>query len=191
MSAATLDARKLTTATLLGVIVFLIKGPLLAPYADFLLIFEAMLAGLGFALLGRGGATFVEVVNGLLLTAYEAITVPPLAPFVFPLALLFGVLIDGTGVALRVRNGSLLSAKRLAAGVTISSAVTGTVAYFITLSALISLGFLPNDPTADVQLGLAVILIGVVEGAAGGYLAARIWERNLKRRFSVAATVQP
>lgn len=186
-----MDARKLTTATLLGVIVFLIKGPLLAPYADFLLIFEAILAGLGFALLGRGGATYVEIVNGLLLTAYEAITVPPLAPFVFPLALLFGVVIDATGVALRVRNGSVLSAKRLAAAVTISSAVTGTVAYFITLSALISLGFLPNNPSLDVQLGLAVILIGVVEGAAGGYLAARIWDRNLKRRFSMAPTTQP
>jgi hypothetical protein len=186
-----LDARKLTTATLLGVIIFLIKGPLLAPYADFLIIFEAMLAGLGFALLGRGGATFVEVVNGLLLTAYEAITFPPLAPFVFPLALLFGIVIDAAGVTLGVRNESGLSAKRLAAAVTISSAVTGIVAYFITLSALISLGFLPNDPSADIQLGLAVIMIGVAEGAAGGYLAARIWERNLKQRFSIAPTGQP
>jgi hypothetical protein len=181
-----LDARKLSTATLLGVIVFLIKGPLLAPYADFLIIFEALLVGLGFALLGRGGATYVEVVNGLLLTVYEAITVPPLAPFVLPLAILFGVVVDATGIALRVRDGSVLNAKRLALSITVSSFVTGTVAYFASLSTLISLGFLPNDPTADLQLGLAVIIIGVAEGAAGGYLAAKTWERNLKRRFSAS-----
>lgn len=183
-----MESRKLATATLLGVIVFLIKGPLLAPYADFLLIFEAILVGLGFALLGRGGATFVELVNGILLTAYEAIAVPALAPFVLPLALLFGILVDLLGVSLHVREGSAVSGWRLAAAVTVSSAVTGVVAYFATLSALVSLGFLPNDPSTDLILGLTVVVIGVAEGAAGGYLAARIWERNLKGRFATSQT---
>ena len=183
-----MDSRKLATATLLGVIVFLIKGPLLAPYADFLVIFEALLAGLGFAIIGRGGATFVELVNGSLLTAYEAITVPPLAPFVLPLALLFGILVDFAGMAIHARAGTTVNSRRLAAAVTLSSAVTGTVAYFATLSVLVTLGFLPSDPSMDLILGLTVIAIGVVEGAAGGYLAARTWERNLKGRF---AGVQP
>jgi membrane protein DedA with SNARE-associated domain len=183
-----LDSRKLVTATFLGVIVFLVKGPLLAPYADFLLIFEAFLAGLGFALLGRGGATYVELVNGLLLTVYEASTVPVLAPFVLPLALLFGVLIDGLGTLLKVRAGGEINSRKLALDVTLASAVTGTIAYFATLSALVGLGFLPNDPNMDLALGLVVIVIGVVEGGAGGYLAGRVWERNLKARFK---SVQP
>ena len=184
-----MDTRRLATATLLGVIIFLIKGPLLAPYADFLLIFEALLVGLGFALLGKGGGIFVELVNGVLLTVYEAITVPALAPFVLPLALLFGALVDFVGTYLRVRIGGTVNARRLALTVTVSSAVTGTVAYFATLSALVSLGFLPNDPVTDIILGATVIAVGVVEGAAGGYLAARTWEKNLKARFAaVAAT---
>jgi hypothetical protein len=178
-----LDSRKLATATLLGVIIFLIKGPLLAPYADFLLIFEAFLVGLGFALLGRGGGTFVELVNGILLTIYEAVTVPALAPFVLPLAILFGVLVDLAGVWFKVRVGGMVRGKRLAAAVTLSSAVTGIIAYFASLSTLISLGFLPNDPTTDLILGTTIVVIGVVEGAAGGFLAARVWERNLKSRF--------
>ena len=183
-----MEPRRLATATLLGVIVFLIKGPLLAPYADFLVIFEALLVGLGFVLLGRGGGTFVELVNGILLTIYEAVTVPALAPFVLPLALLFGVLIDFVGTALRVRDGPVVNPKRLAASVTISSAVTGTVAYFATLSTLVSLGFLPSDQGTDIILGLTVIAIGIAEGAAGGYLAARTWERNLKGRFAATQT---
>jgi hypothetical protein len=183
-----LDSRKLATATLLGVIVFLIKGPLLAPYADFLLIFEALLVGLGYALLGRGGGTFVEVVNGSLLTVYTAISTPALAPFVFPLAILFGVLIDLTGTWFHARTSNEVNGKRLAAAVTVSSAVTGIVAYVATVSVLVSLQFLPSDPTMDLVYGLVIILIGVAEGAAGGFLAARVWDRNLKRRFS---SVQP
>lgn len=181
-----MDSRKLATATLLGVIVFLIKGPLLAPYADFLLIFEAFLVGLGFALLGKGGGTFVELVNGVLLTIYEAVTVPALAPFVLPLALLFGVLIDFTGVWLRARDGAAVNGKRLAIAVTISSAITGAVAYFATVGVLLSLGFLPNDPTMDAIFGVIIVVIGVAEGAAGGFLAARVWDRNLKHRFAFA-----
>lgn len=179
-----MDTRKLATATLLGVIVFLIKGPLLAPYSDFLLIFEAILVGLGYVLLGRGGGTYVELVNGILLTAYEAVTVPLLAPFVFPLAILFGVLVDLGGEWLHVRTGVTVSSRRLAVAVTLSAAVTGVVAYVATLSALVSLGFLPADPNMDLLFGAIVIAVGVAEGAAGGFLAARVWERNLKRRFT-------
>lgn len=182
------ESRKLATATLLGVVVFLIKGPLLAPYADFLVILEAILVGLGFALLGRGGATYVEVVNGLLLTAYEAATVPVLAPFVLPLALLFGLIIDGLGSLLKVREGGEVKAKKLALAVTVSSALTGAIAYLVTLPALISLNFLPNDASVDLTIGLVIIIIGTVEGAAGGLIAARIWEKNLKARFK---SVQP
>ena len=167
---------------MLGVLVFLIKGPLLAPYTDFLVILEAILVGLGFAILGRGGATFVELVNGVLLTVYEASTFPALAPFVLPLALIFGAFVDVAGTLLRARAGTEVRPRRLATAVTLSSAVTGIIAYFATVPTLISLGLIPEDMV--LILGLVVIVIGVVEGAAGGYLAARIWERNLKARFN-------
>lgn len=179
-----MESRKLATATLLGVIVFLIKGPLLAPYADFLLVFEAFLVGLGFALLGRGGGTFVEIVNGALLTIYTAVATPPLAIFVLPLAILFGVLVDLTGSFFGARAGTDVNGRRLAAAVTVSSALTGIVAYVATVSVLVSLQFLPSDPTTDLFYGAVIIIIGIAEGAAGGFLAARVWERNLKHRFS-------
>ena len=178
-----MQTRKLATATLLGVIVFLIKGPLLAPYADFLVIFEAFLLGLGFALLGFGGATFVEVVNGLLLTVYESYTTPSLAIFVLPLALTFGVLVDITGRLLKARDGSEVKPKVLALAVTISAGVTGAFAYFATVPTLVSLGFIPNQQSEIVILGVIIIVIGVIEGAIGGYLAARVWDRNLRQRF--------
>ena len=179
--------RSLITATLLGVLVFLIKGPLLAPYADFLVIFEAILISIGYALLGRGGATYVELVNGILLTVYEGITTPSLAPFVLPLALTFGVLTDVMAELLKTRVGAEVRSKRLAIAVTISAGVTGVVAYVATLPALVALGFLPNSPSMDLILGVTIIVIGVAEGAAGGFLAARIWDRNLKARFQAIA----
>lgn len=183
-----MDSRRLATATLLGVIIFLIKGPLLAPYADFLLIFEALLVGLGYALLGRGGGTFVELVNGVLLTVYTAVATPPLAVFVLPLALVFGASVDLLGELFHARKGTEVSGKRLAAAITAASAITGTIAYLATVAVLVSLQFLPNDPGTDLLYGVVIIGIGVAEGAAGGFLAARVWERNLKRRF---ASMQP
>jgi hypothetical protein len=183
-----LESRKLVTATLLGVIVFLIKGPLLAPYADFLVIFEAMLVAIGFALLGRGGATYVELVNGVLLTIYEASAEPALAPFVLPLALIFGMLIDLAATFFSARIGSDIRPRRLIAAVTVSSTLTGLIAYVVTVPTLISLNLLPNDASMDLILGLVVVAVGIVEGAAGGYLAARTWERSLKARFK---SVQP
>lgn len=175
--------RNLITATMLGVLVFLIKGPLLAPYADFLIIFEAILISIGYALLGRGGATYVELVNGILLTVYLGVTTPQLAPFVLPLALLYGALTDVIASLMKAKVGADVKTKRLAIAVTISSAITGLVAYIVTVPALISLNYIPNNASMDLIFGIVIIVVGVVEGAAGGFLAARIWERNLKARF--------
>ena len=178
-------SRNLITATMLGVLVFLIKGPLLAPYADFLVIFEAILISIGYALLGRGGATYVEVVNGILLTIYTGITVPALAIFVLPLALLFGALTDIMATLLKAKVGPEVKSKMLAIAVTISAGLTGVVAYIITVPTLLSLGLLGPTPSSSTVLtfGIILIIVGVSEGAAGGFIAARIWERNLKARF--------
>src|SRR2546430_8725954 len=80
--------------------IFLVKGFLPSPTADFLVVFEALLVGLSFLILGRGGATYVELVNGLLQTPVKL----SLAPFSLLLALFFGVQVDAYASLLRVRN---------------------------------------------------------------------------------------
>src|SRR5256712_13625542 len=103
--------------------IFLVKGFLPSPTADFLVVFEALLVGLSFLILGRGGATYVELVNGLLQTPVKL----SLAPFSLLLALFFGAQIDAYASLQRVRN-SEARLGGLAATLSLSSATTGALA---------------------------------------------------------------
>ncbi len=67
---------------------------------------------------------------------------------------------------------------------TISTGVVGFVAYYVTA---VATNLVPND----FFLNLSILIFGVVSGAAGGYVAARIWNRNLKSRFQGQIGVQP
>ncbi len=151
--------------------IFLVKGFLPSPTADFLVVFEALLVGLSFLILGRGGATYVEMVNGLLQTPVKL----SLAPFSLLLALFFGVQVDVYASLLRVRR-SEARAGRLVATLALSSATTGVVAYYAT-------AVVEKLVPSDLSIALTILIFGVVSGAAAGYLAARIWNGNLRSRF--------
>src|SRR3989442_8379270 len=99
--------------------IFLVKGFLPSPTADFLVVFEALLVGLSFLILGRGGATYVELVNGLLQTPVTL----QLAPFSTLLALFFAVQAQAYSSLLNARN-SEAKARRLVATLALSSAPT-------------------------------------------------------------------
>ncbi len=167
------DSRKVATASLFGVIIAVVKGPLLPPpTGDLLVVVEAMLLGLSFIILGMGGATYTGAVAGLLINLVE----PSFFFYPFLLAVLYGVLVDALSVGLKVKTAGTVSSRRLAISLTIASAVVGPVAYYATVYLT---PILPNDPT----IYATIIVVGLVSGGVGGLLAARIWERNLKARF--------
>ncbi len=167
------DTRKLATAALFGVIIAIVKGKVLPPpTGELLLVVEATLLGLSFILIGRGGATYTAAIAGILIN----IQFPEYGLFPVLLALLYGVLVDAFSSALKVTSGGRVSSRRLAASLTLSSAITGPVAYYLTIP------FLINAPS-DSAFYLTIIIVGILSGAAAGYLAVRIWDRNLKARF--------
>jgi hypothetical protein len=171
-----LDSRKIATATLFGVIIAIVKGPLLPPPSgDLLVVVEATLLGLSFLLIGTGGATFTGAVAGLLINVVE----PGFLFYPFVLAVLYGVLVDALSSGLRVRTAEKISSKRLAVSLTIASGIVGPVAYYATVYLT---PLLPSDPS----IYATIVIVGVVSGGVGGILAARIWERNLKARFGPA-----
>jgi hypothetical protein len=174
------DSRKLITATLFGVVIAIVKGPFQPPYADFLIIVEAPILGLSFLLLGRGGATYTEVVNGLLQSGVKA----SFFPFSLIIAVLYGVLVDLLGSALKARSGEKTSSRRMVATLGIASIITGVLAAYTS----IALGIIPYDPSLLYVVYIPIIIWGILSGALGGYVSARVWERNLKARFK---SVQP
>jgi len=167
------SSKKLITATLLGVLIGVVYGALPFEVGDSLIVFEAVILSLSFILLGPGGATYTGLINGLVETPLQL----AFGPFAFGVALLYGILVDGFSTLFRVTSGGEVSTKRLVASLSLSTIITGLVATY----AFIALGFGTTAPFVDVYL--PILVVGVVSGTIGGFLAARIWERNLKSRF--------
>ena len=170
-----MDTRKLITATMFGVAIAVVKGPFQPPYADFLIIIEAPILGLAYLLLGRGGATYTEVINGLLQSAFKA----SFFPFSLLAAIFYGVQVDAYSSLFRANAGGKTSAKRMFASLGLASSVTGILAAYIS----IALGILPYTPSLFAVVYIPIVVWGILSGAVGGAVSARIWEKNLKARF--------
>jgi hypothetical protein len=168
------DTRKLATASLFAVIIALVVGPALPPpTGDLLIGVEALLLGLGFILLGFGGATFTATIAGALLNIVE----PGFWLFPLLLAVLYGIQIDAFSTFFRVRSNGFISTRKLAASLMLSSATTGPIAYYTTVAA----GVVPSSP---VLFYLFIIGFGVFSGAIAAYFTVRLWDRGLKAWFA-------
>jgi hypothetical protein len=167
-------SKKLITATLFGVLIGVVYGALPFEIGDSLIVFEAVVLSLSFILLGPGGATYTGLINGLVETPLQL----AFGPFAFGVALFYGVLVDAFSSLFGVASGGEIHAKRLVASLSVSTIITGLVATY----AFIGLGFGTTAPFLEVYL--PVLVVGALSGTIGGFLAARIWERNLKHRFN-------
>lgn len=168
------DAKKLITATLFGVLIGVVYGALPFEIADSLIVFEAILLSLSFILLGPGGSTYTGLINGLVETPLQL----AFGPFAFGIALFYGILVDVFCILFKVRSEGEIHTKRLIGSLSISTIVTGVVATY----AFVALGFGTTAPFLDVYV--PVLVVGALSGTIGGFLGAKIWSRNLKQRFS-------
>jgi hypothetical protein len=184
-----LDTRKLATATLLGVVIAVIKSPFTFPVTDYLIIIEVPILSLSFLLLGKGGATFTGFVNGVIQSAVKV----TFFPYDLIFAVSYGALVDIFGTLLNVRSEGKTNAKRLTLALGLASTVLGvSIAYvFLALNLSPGLGLTNYSTTTLIEVVYVPIVIwGIASGALGGFLSARLWEKNLKSRFkSVQAPV--
>jgi hypothetical protein len=184
-----LDTRKLATATLFGVVIAVVKAPFTFPVTDYLIIIEVPILALSFLLLGKGGATFTGFVNGVLQSAVKV----AFFPYDLIFAVSYGALVDIFGTLLNVRSAGKASARRLTVALGLASTVLGvSIAYvFLALNLTPSLGISGYTTTTLIEVVYVPIVIwGIASGALGGFVSARLWERNLKSRFkSVQAPV--
>lgn len=182
-----MDRRKLITATLLGVVIAVVKSPFTFPVTDYLIIIEVPILALSFLLLGKGGATYTGLVNGILQSAVKV----TFFPYDLIFAVSYGALVDVFGSLLNVRGEGKTRTRRLVAALGLASTVLGVgIAYvFLAFNLSPSLG-LSNESTAWLVevVYLPIVVWGIVSGALGGYISARVWEKNLKPRFQTLGT---
>ncbi|HXY56175.1 MAG TPA: hypothetical protein VEH01_01045 [Nitrososphaerales archaeon] len=168
------STQKLITATLFGVLIGVVYGALPFEIGDSLIVFEAIVLSFSFILLGPGGATYTGFINGLVETPLQL----SFGPFAFGVALFYGILVDAFSTLFRVTSEGKVHPRRLVASLSVSTIITGLVATY----AFITLGFGTTAPFLDIYV--PVLVVGALSGTIGGFLAARIWERNLKHRFT-------
>jgi prolipoprotein diacylglyceryltransferase len=167
------DSKKLITATIFGLLIGVVYGALPFEIGDSLIVFEAVVLSLSFILLGPGGATYTGLINGLVETPFQL----AFGPFAIGVALFYGILVDAFSILFRATSDGKVHTKRLVASLSASTIITGLVATY----AFIALGFGTTAPLLDVYV--PVLVVGALSGTIGGFLAARIWDRNLKHRF--------
>jgi len=137
---------------------------------------------LSYLLLGRGGATYTEVINGLLQSAFKA----SFFPFSLLAAVFYGAQVDLYSWLFRGSSNGKVSARRMFASLGLASSVTGILAAYIS----ISLGVVPYTPSLFEVVYVPIIVWGILSGAVGGAVSARIWDRNLKGRFGALAPAE-
>lgn len=161
--------RKIATATLFGGVSFAATAFLPSPLSDLLIIIPSFFVALGYIVLGRGGGTYVGLVDGLLTTPFKL----SFAPFSLLFALLLGLLVDAFSSLFRARRGPETNTKALVGSTTFSTAITGIVAYYTTV---VVSGVLHTD----IAIAFTILVFGIISGAAAGLLASKLWNRNLK-----------
>ena len=160
--------KRIAIAAIFGTINFIFKMMLPTPIDKMFVIFEALLLALGSLLLGRLGATNVGIVGGLLTTVWRV----AYAPFSLIFAVMYGVLIDGFFLVFQVRTShGKVKTGGLVASLTLSTAIVGLLSTYT----IVSLGLMPKIPS----LYLVILIVGIANGVAAGYLSSFLWKRFL------------
>jgi hypothetical protein len=130
------------------------------------LVFQALTFALG-SLMIRFGATYASLVNGILLSMLRT----GFFPFSLIFSVIYGLVIDGLFQAFGVKKENCLRSSRLIASMVAGTAITGLSSmYFSTLA-----GLMPMVPI----LYLAILVVGVLNGIAAGYLTLLVWNKYL------------
>lgn len=170
------STRKIGLGAIFGAMILVINGFIPAPTSDFLIVFQSLFLALSYLVVGRGGATYVGVVSGLLITFVKLGFFP--VDLIF--ATMFGVLVDVLATSFRVQEGGRARTLRLMACMMVSTGVVGLAAFYVSVIAFPSAFVgVPHDPVTD----LTILVFGVASGAIAGAIAARLWNRNLMARF--------
>jgi len=160
--------KRMAFAAIFGVLISVFEVILPTPLDKMLVIIQALLLAISSLLLGRIGATYVAIIGGLLATVLRV----GFVPFSLIFAVLYGLLVDGFFYMFKVRvpHGDVKTI-RLMASLILSTAAVGLLSSYIT----VSIGLMPMMPV----LYLIIIVIGIISGAAAGYLASFLWKRYL------------
>jgi hypothetical protein len=164
------QTKRMTIATALGTIMFLTKIIMPSPIDKMLIVVQAFLLAIGALILHKIGATYVGAIGGFLTALWR----PSLAPFTFFFALLYGFLIDTFFYLLKVHDmNNRVKTGKIVVATTFSTTLTGFSSYY-------SMALLMELVPRNLLLEVIILAVGIASGAVAGYLAAVVWNKDLK-----------
>jgi hypothetical protein len=104
---------------------------------------------------------------------------PTFFPFSIIAAVFYGVQVDIYSWLFHAKSNGNASAKRMVASLGIASTTTGVLAAYFS----IMLGLVPYTQSLFMVVYIPIVIWGVLSGAVGGAISARLWDKNLKARF--------
>ena len=158
----------LVLSSLFGVIIFIGKAMIAPPYDKVVSIFiQATVLNLAYLATGLNGSVLTGLVSALLTASVR----PATALVTFTFSALYGVLVGTLNRLLRVIVDGHAVKPRLVASSTASSFIVGSLSAYVS----ISMGLIPYSEV----LVAAMMLLGLAQGAASGYMSGYIWEKYL------------
>jgi len=171
------NSKKLALITLLGTVAFVSNAFLPSPADKMFIVIQALAFALGSLAMAKSGAMFAALVNGILLSVLRA----GFFPFSLIFSVAYGLLIEVFFQAFKVNEANQIRSKRLIFALALASGVIGLLSMYLTT-------LLKLVPMAA-PLYVGVLVVGVINGVAAGYLAVRVWNKYLKAWFTKKYTI--
>jgi hypothetical protein len=175
-------AKRLIITALFGSIIFVGNMFLPSPINYLMMVVQAVLLAIAALFIKNVGAMYVGAVGGLL----TALGTSSFGPFTFLFAFLFGVFVDVSLFAFRVKasregvNRNRLIAAMAAATFLIAITSYSAFAIFPQFLSITQLTYVSLFIQRSPMLDALVLFMGPATGAVAGYASAYLWNKYLR-----------
>jgi len=168
-------AKQLFITALFSSIIFVTNFFVPPPISSLLIVVQAVILALAVLFIGKGGATYVGLVGGIL----SALSRPAFGPFTFIFTFLYGVLVDLSFIGFKAHPTQVgVNRNRVILAMTLSTVIIGFTSYYVIAVYPQIIQLTPLELTSMMS-GL-VIFVAAGSGISAGYAAAYLWNRYLK-----------
>lgn len=174
--------QRLFIIALFGAVIFVANMFLPPPLNYLMIVVQAVLLALSALFIHKVGAMYVGAVGGLL----TALASPAIGLFTFIFAFLFGVYVDVSLGAFKIKGSSLgVDRNRLMAAMAVSTLLIAVSSYsafsiFPEFFSTHGLSYVSLFIQRSLMLDILVLFMGPATGATAGYAAAYLWNKYLR-----------
>jgi len=168
-------AKRIFVTALFSSIIFVVNFFVPPPISNLLIVVQAVILALSALFVGKGGATYVGLIGGIL----SALSRPAFGPLTFLFTFLYGTLVDTFFIVFKAySSGAGANRNRVILAMTLSTTIIGFVSYYAiaVYPGIIQL----TPPELTLMMSGLVIFVAAGSGISAGYASVYLWNKYLK-----------